>query len=568
MLPVIAIVGRPNVGKSTLFNVLTGTRDALVADVPGVTRDRQYGYGKLGPVPYVVVDTGGLVEHPAGIEGPMRVQTERAVAEADVLVFVVDGREGVTPQDAFVARELRRSGKRVVVAVNKTEGKDEDLVGSPFHELGIGDPYAISAAHGRGCRDLMDLVLEGYEEGIAPADDFDSIRIAIIGRPNVGKSTLVNRLIGEERVIASDMPGTTRDSIFVPFERDGRKFQLIDTAGVRRRSKVDAGIERASVAKTLQAIAEAHVVIVMLDAHDSVGEQDASVLGLALERGRALLIAVNKWDNIATEQREDIKRLLSLKVDFVPFAPMHFISARHGTGVGELAADSIRAYDGAMREMKTPALSKTLGKAMEQHQPPIVRGRRIKLRYAHQGGRNPPRIVIHGNQTNSVPESYRRFLANVFRETFDLFATPVAVEFRTDKNPYDRLPEGGDPRRPRLKPGKRESSDQKRAARRKKVQKVRASRVAARNPIAAGKAGAAKFGAVRTGAPRPSASRPGAPKSGGGKPRGGKPSAGRPTGGRPSGGRPGGSNAKGGAPGGRRGGSGGRPSGRRGRTQK
>ena len=438
MLPIIALVGRPNVGKSTLFNVLTGTRDAIVADIPGLTRDRQYGYGRVGPVPYVVIDTGGLVENPVGIETQMRTQTERAVQEADRLVFLADVREGLTPADHFVVRELRRSGKPVTLALNKAEGLDPDFVASDFHSLALGEPLTISAAHGQGCEDLMEHVLAGLEPQPAEDASFGAIRIAIIGRPNVGKSTLVNRLLGHERVIASDEPGTTRDSILVPFRRDERDFVLIDTAGVRRRSKVDGVIERASVAKTLQAIDEAHVVIMVLDAHDNVAEQDASVLGLALERGRALIIAVNKWDGIPQDQRETIHRQLALKLDFVPFAPLHFISARHGTGVGEVVQSMVRAYEAAMREMPTRVLTKTLEHALTVHQPPLVHGRRIKLRYAHQGGRNPPRIVIHGNQTASVPDSYTRFLANVFRKTFDLFATPVVVEYRTDKNPYVR----------------------------------------------------------------------------------------------------------------------------------
>ncbi|HKD54663.1 MAG TPA: ribosome biogenesis GTPase Der [Steroidobacteraceae bacterium] len=438
MLPIIALVGRPNVGKSTLFNVLTGTRDAIVADVPGLTRDRQYGFGRLGPVPYVVIDTGGLVENPSGIEAQMRAQTERAVAEADRLIFLADARAGLSPQDQFVARELRRSGKPVTLALNKAEGLDDDIVAAEFHALGFGTPLAIAASHGQGCEALMEHVLAGLEAQPAAAEDAGAIRIAIIGRPNVGKSTLVNRLLGEERVIASADPGTTRDSILVPFERDGRSFLLIDTAGVRRRARVEDVVERASVAKTLQAIDEAHVVILVLDAHDTVAEQDASVLGLALERGRALIIAVNKWDGIAPEQREEIHRQLSLKLDFVPFAPLHFISARHGTGVGELMQATVRAYDAAMRTMPTRELTRTLEHALTVHQPPLVRGRRIKLRYAHQGGRNPPRIVIHGNQTDSVPDAYTRYLANVFRKTFDLFATPVFVEYRTDANPYQR----------------------------------------------------------------------------------------------------------------------------------
>jgi GTP-binding protein len=438
MLPVIALVGRPNVGKSTLFNVLTGTRDAIVADVPGLTRDRQYGFGRLGPVPYVVIDTGGLIENPRGVEAQMRAQTQRAVEEADRLVFLADARAGLSPQDQFVARELRRSGKPVTLALNKAEGLDADTVAADFHALGFGEPVAISASHGSGCDDLMERVLEGFVAQPPASEESGVIRIAIIGRPNVGKSTLVNRLLGEERVIASEEPGTTRDSILVPFQRDGRRFLLIDTAGVRRRARVEDAVERASVAKTLQAIDEAHVVILVLDAHDTVAEQDASVLGLALERGRALVIAVNKWDGIPAEQREQIHRQLALKLDFVPFAPLHFISARHGTGVGELMHSTVRAYEAAMRTMPTRELTRTLEHALSVHQPPLVRGRRIKLRYAHQGGRNPPRIVIHGNQTASVPDAYTRYLANVFRKSYDLFATPVFIEYRTDANPYER----------------------------------------------------------------------------------------------------------------------------------
>ena len=440
MLPIVALVGRPNVGKSTLFNTLTGTQDAIVADVPGVTRDRQYGYGKLGPIPYIAVDTGGVVESAVtGVEALMREQTERAIAEADRLVLVVDGRVGLTTEDLFVARLLKRSGKPVTLAVNKAEGKDAGVIGAEFHRAGCGMPLAIAALTGQGCEAMMETVLAGLEPDTdaAPPDD-DSIRIAIIGRPNVGKSTLVNRFIGEERVIATDLPGTTRDSIFVPFERDGRKFTLIDTAGVRRRARVEDAVERASVAKTLQAIAAAHIVVMVLDAHGEVAEQDASVLGIAYERGRALLIAVNKWDGIPLDQRETIHNDLKLRLNFVPFAPVHFISARHGTGVGELARAAVRAYDAAMRAMSTPQLTRVMEKAIEAHQPPLVQGRRIKLRYAHQGGKNPPRIIVHGNQTFAVPDAYKRYLSNVFREAFDLFANPVALEFRTDANPYDR----------------------------------------------------------------------------------------------------------------------------------
>jgi GTP-binding protein len=435
MLPVVALVGRPNVGKSTLFNALTGTRDALVADLPGLTRDRKFGYGRVGGH-YIVVDTGGLVEQPQGLEALMVAQSERAVAEADRVVFVVDGRDGLTPTDRHVAGFLRRSGKPVFLAVNKTEGRDADVAGAEFHALGLGEPIAIAAAHREGIESLMTTVLAGLDvAGIAPEGP-DGIRVAIVGRPNVGKSTLINRLIGEERVVAFDEPGTTRDSVHVPFERDGRRYVLIDTAGVRRKARVDEAIEKFSVVKALQAIDEAHVVIGVLDAHETIADQDASLLGLVAERGRALILAVNKWDNIPMDQRDHIRNQLLLKVPFLDFAPQHFISARHGTGVGDLLGAVRRAYEAAMREMPTPELTRVLEAALVAHQPPLVRGRRIKLRYAHQGGKNPPIIVIHGNQVDHVPDAFRRYLMNTFREAFRLHGTPVRVEFRSDPNPF------------------------------------------------------------------------------------------------------------------------------------
>ncbi len=445
MLPIVALVGRPNVGKSTLFNVLTGTRDAIVSDVPGVTRDRQYGFGS-GPIPCIVIDTGGLVENPTGLEGEMRVQTERAIAEADRLILVTDARSGLTPLDQLIARQLRRSGKPIALAVNKAEGLDASTAAADFQALGLGEPLTIAASHGLGCRELIAEALAGLETeaaaeaGDAPGAAASAIRIAIIGRPNVGKSTLVNRLLGEERMIASAQPGTTRDRILVPFRKDERDFVLIDTAGVRRRARIEDDIERVSVAKTLQAIDEAHVVVLVLDAHDSVTEQDASVLGIALERGRALIIAVNKWDGIPEEQRETIRRQLSLKLDFAAFVPLFYISARHGTGVGELTRAAARAFDAAMREMPTPELTRTLERAIAAQQPPLVHGRRIKLKFAHQGGRNPPRIIVHGNQTQAVPDTYVRYLSHFFRKRFDLYATPVRIELRGDANPYSRRP--------------------------------------------------------------------------------------------------------------------------------
>jgi GTP-binding protein len=436
VLPVLALIGRPNVGKSTLFNALTGTRDALVADLPGLTRDRQYGIVRRGAVPCIVVDTGGLVERPGELEGLMVEQTERAIAEADRLVVLVDGRAGLTPQDQFVAQLARRSGKPTVLAVNKLEGFDEDLALADFHQLALGTPHAIAAAHDAGVVELLDAALAGIQADDEVPLETTGIKVAIIGRPNVGKSTLINRWVGEERLIAYDQPGTTRDAVTVPFERDGVRYTLIDTAGVRRRARIEAALERFSVIKTLQAIESAHVVVAVLDAHEEVAEQDASLLGTALEEGRALVIAVNKWDHIPLEQRDLIRGQLEVRLRFADFAPLHFISARHGTGVGELLASVREVYAAAMRDMPTPELTRVLEAAIESHQPPLVSGRRIKLRYAHQGGKNPPVIVVHGNQTEHVPDAYRRYLQNVFRKAFHLVGTPVRLAFRGDENPY------------------------------------------------------------------------------------------------------------------------------------
>jgi len=439
MLPVIALVGRPNVGKSTVFNVLTRTRDALVADVPGVTRDRQYGFGSTERYRFIVIDTGGLIESPKGIEQPMAVQTQRAIEEADHVVFVVDSREGLTTADRFVAEVIRRSGKPAVIAVNKSEGREDEVAVTEFHALGFGEPRALSAAHRQGIEELVDAVLAGTEPAgpeDQPAPEGRDVRVCVIGRPNVGKSTLINRLIGEDRLIAFDEPGTTRDTIFVPFERDGRRYTLIDTAGVRRRARVEDGVEKFSVIKTLQAIEEANVVVGVLDAQDTVAEQDATLLGIVADRGRAMVIAVNKWDHVAPERRAEIREQLAQRLRFLDFAPVHFISALHGSGVGELMQSVEAAYEAAMRTLPTPELTRALEAAIKQHQPPLVRGRRIKLRYAHQGGRNPPVIVIHGTQAERTPEDYRRFLGNSFRQAFDLRGTPVKVEFRSETNPF------------------------------------------------------------------------------------------------------------------------------------
>jgi len=438
MLPVIALVGRPNVGKSTLFNRMTRTRDALVADFPGLTRDRKYGDGKLGDRPYIVIDTGGLSGDAEDLDGLMAQQAWQAIEEADLVFFLVDGREGLTASDAAVATALRRTGKPRLLVVNKTDGIDSDTASSEFYALGIGAPYPVSASHGRGVIALMAaaMLLLPAAEALAPQASDDTIRVAVVGRPNVGKSTLINRMLGEERVLAYDMPGTTRDSIFIPFERDAVAYTLIDTAGVRRRARVREAIEKFSVIKTLQAIDAAHVVILVLDAQLGVGEQDASLAGYIAEKGRALVVAINKWDGLESHARRQVNEQLERKLPFLGFAKTCFISALHGTGVGELFPQVNKAYAAAMRELPTPELTRILEQAVQEHQPPLVHGRRIKLRYAHQGGRNPPVIVIHGNQTERVPDTYRRYLVNAFRSAMKLTGTPVRIEFKTGSNPY------------------------------------------------------------------------------------------------------------------------------------
>lgn len=438
MKPVIALVGRPNVGKSTLFNQLTRSRDALVADYPGLTRDRQYGTGKVGDRPYIVVDTGGLSDNKQGIEEHMADQVHQAIGEASVVLFLVDARAGLTVADEQIVQQLRRLNKRVHLVVNKIDGSDETLAVAEFQALGMGQPLAIAAAHGRGISRLMQTVLAELPEAPAPEDEVEEVgtKVAIIGRPNVGKSTLINRIMGEDRVVAFDLPGTTRDSIFIPFERDGRRYTLIDTAGVRRRGKVKEAIEKFSVIKALQAIEEANVVILVLDAHEGVSDQDASLAGFALDAGRAMVIAVNKWDGLERAARDRIRTELDRRLPFLDFAEMHFISALHGTNVGHLFEAVDGAFAAAVKKLSTPELTRVLEEAVIQHQPPLVRGRRIKLRYAHQGGRNPPLIIIHGNQTQAVPEAYKRYLMNTFRKAFKLQGTPVRLEFKSGDNPY------------------------------------------------------------------------------------------------------------------------------------
>ncbi len=437
MLPVIALVGRPNVGKSTLFNRLTRSRDALVADQPGLTRDRKYGTGKLGSQPYVVVDTGGISGDQVGIDMLMEQQVRQAIGEADHILFLLDAREGCTAGDEMIAQELRRTGKPVSLAVNKSEGLDEILAGSDFYRLGFGEPQLIAAAHGRDVKGLIDSVLAQMPPAEEVAPEEPGIQIAVVGRPNVGKSTLVNRLLGEERVVAFDQPGTTRDSIFIPFERNDRHYTLIDTAGVRRRARIKEAIEKFSIIKTLQAMEQANVVLMVLDAQQGVGEQDATLAGHVLESGRALILVVNKWDGLTQDQREWVKSEIERKLPFLGFARHHFISALHGSGVGDLFGMVESVYASAMRDLSTPDLTRLLEAITQEHQPPLVHGRRIKLRYAHQGGKNPPIIVIHGNQTSEVPDTYKRYLVSRFRKALKLKGTPIRVEFRSGENPYE-----------------------------------------------------------------------------------------------------------------------------------
>jgi GTP-binding protein len=439
MLPVIALVGRPNVGKSTLFNRLTRSRDALVADQPGLTRDRKYGIGRVGPRPYLVVDTGGLSGETGGVDLLMARQVQHAVQEADHILFLVDAKAGTTAVDQEIAARLRRTGKPVTTVVNKIDGHDPDLATSDFHLLGLGEPVPIAAVHGRGVHGLVDQVLERFPQASWAEGDAEQVRgtlVAILGRPNVGKSTLVNRLLGEERVVAFDQPGTTRDSQFIPFRHAGRDYTLIDTAGVRRRGRIAEAIEKFSVVKTLQAIEQANVVILVLDAQQGLADQDANLASHVLESGRALVVAVNKWDGLAPDARQRIRAETERRLGFLSFASWHYVSALHGSGVGHLLEAVDRAYANATRKLSTPELTRILEQAVAEHQPPLVHGRRIKLRYAHQGGRNPPVIVIHGNQTEAVPPAYERYLMNRYRQVLGMAGTPIRLELKTGDNPF------------------------------------------------------------------------------------------------------------------------------------
>jgi len=441
---VVALVGRPNVGKSTLFNVLTRSRDALVADFPGLTRDRKYGHAEINGSKIIVIDTGGLSGEAEVLDAKMERQTRLAVQESDAVLFMVDAREGLTPADEVIADSLRRTGKEVVLVVNKTDGLDARVVANEFYSLGLGEPVTIAASQNRGISQLLSGVLPQGQSGMiadvsTEAENDNRLKVAIIGRPNVGKSTLINRFLGEERVVVFDMPGTTRDSVHVPFERDGKLYTFIDTAGVRRKRAVHEAVEKFSVIKSIQAIDEASVVIMMIDARTEIADQDLHLIGYVLEAGRALVLTINKWDGLDDYQKEKIHAGLDKQLPFVRFAETFFISALHGSGVGKLYAAVNRAYAAATKKYSTAELTRLLEKAVQMHQPPLVHGRRIKLRYAHQGGMNPPRIIIHGNQLEKVPAAYQRYLVNFFREQLHSVGTPIKIEFKiSNRNPYAR----------------------------------------------------------------------------------------------------------------------------------
>ncbi len=455
MVPVIALVGRPNVGKSTLFNRLTRSRDAIVGDLSGLTRDRQYGEAKWEGRSYILVDTGGISGDEEGIDEKMAEQSLLAIEEADVVLFLVDARAGMTAGDQMIGEHLRKRNKRSYLVVNKIDNIDPDIARAEFSPMGMGEALPIAGAHGRGITQLLEVALGEYprdeeenalDEEVAEGEEAkripgpsekDGIKIAIIGRPNVGKSTLVNRMLGEERVVVYDQPGTTRDSIYIPFERNDEKYTLIDTAGVRKRGKIHEEVEKFSVVKTLQAIKDANVVIFVMDAREGVVDHDLNLLGFAIESGRALVIALNKWDGMEPGERDYVKTELERRLFFVDYADIHFISALHGTGVGNLYKSVQASFKSAITRWPTNRLTQILEDAVREHQPPMVGSRRIKLRYAHLGGANPPLIVIHGNQVEAVPKSYSRYLENTYRRVLKLVGTPIRIEYKGGENPYE-----------------------------------------------------------------------------------------------------------------------------------
>ncbi|CAH8206470.1 ribosome biogenesis GTPase Der [Vibrio aestuarianus] len=468
MVPVVALVGRPNVGKSTLFNRLTRTRDALVADFPGLTRDRKYGQAKLGEHEFIVIDTGGIDGSEEGVETKMAQQSLAAIDEADVVLFMVDGRAGLTASDEVIAQHLRKIEKRAILVVNKVDGIDADAACAEFWKLGVDQMYQIAAAHGRGVGILIDRALNPFAEemielakgDIEDLTDFEDveekldytegeaeeefkrlqdqpIKLAIIGRPNVGKSTLINRILGEERVVVYDMPGTTRDSIYIPMMRDEREYVLIDTAGVRRRTRINETVEKFSVVKTLKAVEDANVVLLVIDARENISDQDLSLLGFALNAGRSIVLAVNKWDGLDNDVKERVKKELDRRLGFVDFARIHFISALHGTGVGHLFESVQEAYKSATTRVGTSVLTRILKMATDDHQPPMIRSRRVKLKYAHAGGYNPPIVVVHGNLVNELPDSYKRYLMNYYRKSLEIMGTPIRIHFQSSDNPFE-----------------------------------------------------------------------------------------------------------------------------------
>jgi GTP-binding protein len=444
MIPVIALIGRPNVGKSTLFNYLTRTRDALVADQPGVTRDRQYGEGMFAEQPFIVIDTGGMEKSKADLQSLMHDQALATLEEADIIFWLVDGRAGLAPTEDLIAKHLRTLEKPIYLLVNKTDGMDPEVAASEFYSIGFKNIFPIAAAQGRGMTQLLKKALPKTnkvetvsEEGEELQEQVSNIKVAVVGKPNVGKSTLINRILGEERVIVFDAPGTTRDSIYIPFERRGQHYTLIDTAGVRRKRSIDNSLEKFSVVKTLQAISDANVVIFVVNAREGITEQDLHLLGYVLQSGRSLLIAVNKWDGLSERDRAEVKKELDRRLKFVEYAKIEYISALHGTAVGHLFPLIKEVYASAMRPLSTSELTTILEHAIETHQPPAVQGRRIKLRYAHPGGSNPPVIVIHGNQTDALPTSYKRYLEKTFRKALKMVGTPIKIILKTGKNPYE-----------------------------------------------------------------------------------------------------------------------------------